>query len=113
MWVQVSLVFLKVQSGMMPCNEMHIVVEFMKRILKISSLASYLLWFSNQVAEGLILEKTTCPLGVVLVVYESCPDALVQVQMRSCSMYSTIWGNFVCVSVGFWLDSIASFIYYF
>ena len=37
-------------------------------------------WFvSLQIADGLVLEKTSCPLGVLLIVFESRPDALVQV----------------------------------
>ncbi|KAJ8423228.1 hypothetical protein Cgig2_027654 [Carnegiea gigantea] len=32
----------------------------------------------TEVADGLILEKTSCPLGVLLIVFESRPDALVQ-----------------------------------
>ncbi|OAY64571.1 Delta-1-pyrroline-5-carboxylate synthase, partial [Ananas comosus] len=31
----------------------------------------------TQLADGLILEKTSCPLGVLLIVFESRPDALV------------------------------------
>ncbi|KAJ0988365.1 hypothetical protein J5N97_006721 [Dioscorea zingiberensis] len=34
---------------------------------------------SNLFADGLILEKTSCPLGVLLIVFESQPVALVQV----------------------------------
>lgn len=33
-----------------------------------------------QLADGLILEKTSSPLGVLLIVFESRPDALVQVK---------------------------------
>nr|QNH91005.1 putative delta-1-pyrroline-5-carboxylate synthase [Haloxylon ammodendron] len=33
----------------------------------------------TEVADGLILEKTSCPLGVLLIVFESRPDALVQI----------------------------------
>ncbi|KAK9677507.1 hypothetical protein RND81_11G147900 [Saponaria officinalis] len=33
----------------------------------------------TEVADGLILEKTSCTLGVLLIVFESRPDALVQI----------------------------------
>lgn len=33
----------------------------------------------TEIADGLILEKTSCPLGVLLIVFESRPDALVQI----------------------------------
>ncbi|XP_057523736.1 delta-1-pyrroline-5-carboxylate synthase-like isoform X2 [Amaranthus tricolor] len=33
----------------------------------------------NEIADGLVLEKTSCPLGVLLIVFESRPDALVQI----------------------------------
>ncbi|CAL9144631.1 unnamed protein product [Musa hybrid cultivar] len=33
----------------------------------------------TELAEGIILEKTSCPLGVLLIVFESRPDALVQI----------------------------------
>ncbi|KAK4480978.1 hypothetical protein RD792_011842 [Penstemon davidsonii] len=33
----------------------------------------------TELADGLILEKTACPLGVLLIIFESRPDALVQI----------------------------------
>nr|ALP82445.1 delta 1-pyrroline-5-carboxylate synthase [Lycoris radiata] len=58
---------------------------------KISSLANSIRVLANmedpigrvlmrtELADGLILEKTSCPLGVLLIVFESRPDALVQI----------------------------------
>lgn len=58
---------------------------------KISSLANSVRVLANmkdpvgcvvrrtEVADGLILEKTLCPLGVILIVFESRPEALVQI----------------------------------
>ncbi|KAL0918056.1 hypothetical protein M5K25_010044 [Dendrobium thyrsiflorum] len=59
--------------------------------LNISSLANSIRILANmedpvgcvvrrtEVADGLILEKTLCPLGVLLIVFESRPEALVQI----------------------------------
>nr|AMJ39523.1 aldehyde dehydrogenase 18B copy 2 [Bixa orellana] len=58
---------------------------------KISSLAKSIRVLANmeepigrvlqrtELADGLILEKTSCPLGVLMIVFESRPDALVQI----------------------------------
>jgi len=35
-----------------------------------------------QLADGLILEKTSSPLGVLMIIFESRPDALVQVKTK-------------------------------
>ena len=52
-------------------------------------------FISIQIADGLVLEKTSCPLGVLLIVFESRPDALVQV--RVCSVPSVSGFSFLCV----------------
>lgn len=52
-------------------------------------------FISIQLADGLILEKTSCPLGVLLIVFESRPDALVQVKV--CSVPSVSVFSFLCV----------------
>lgn len=44
--------------------------------------------FVHQLAEGLLLEKTSCPLGVLLIVFESRPDALVQVMVTHSFLYN-------------------------
>ena len=41
-------------------------------------------YFCPQLADGVFSEKVSCPLGVLLVISESSPDALVQVK----SLYS-------------------------
>lgn len=46
--------------------------------------------FFNQLADGFILDKTSSPLGVLLIIFESRPDALVQVKSRHiCSFVIT------------------------
>lgn len=48
----------------------------------------WILYF--QLADGLLLEKTSSPLGVLLIIFESRPDALVQVHNTSL--------NIICIS---------------
>ncbi|XP_074582434.1 delta-1-pyrroline-5-carboxylate synthase 1-like isoform X2 [Curcuma longa] len=71
--------------------EKSLISRLMLKPGKISSLANSVRALANmedpiscvlkrtEVADGLILEKTSCPLGVLLIVFESRPDALVQI----------------------------------
>nr|AKN79292.1 delta1-pyrroline-5-carboxylate synthase 1 [Betula platyphylla] len=72
-------------------REMAIAARESSRRLQISSLANSIRVLANmedpigcilkktEVADGLVLEKTSSPLGVLLIVFESRPDALVQI----------------------------------
>lgn len=46
--------------------------------------------FFTQLADGVILEKVSCPLGVLLVVFESRPDALVQVNVMDINLFTYV-----------------------
>lgn len=54
--------------------------------------------FCIQISDGLVLEKTSSPMGVLLVVFESRPDALVQVNIKIPS-YKTLWHLFIAKDV--------------
>ncbi|THU68276.1 hypothetical protein C4D60_Mb08t02200 [Musa balbisiana] len=72
-------------------HDMAVSARECSRRLQISSLANsirvladmedpiYRVLKRTELAEGIILEKTSCPLGVLLIVFESRPDALVQI----------------------------------
>lgn len=52
-----------------------------------------------QLADGLILDKISCPLGVLLIIFESRPDALVQVR-NQISLIHNIQYSFLLIILG-------------
>lgn len=58
--------------------------------------------FLNQLAEGFILDKTSSPLGVLLIIFESRPDALVQVKRMGKSLMPYDLTFCLCVSLICW-----------
>ncbi|KAL6326757.1 hypothetical protein AAG906_010932 [Vitis piasezkii] len=80
-----------VEAAQLAGYEKSLVSRLVLKPGKISSLANSIRVLANmeepighvlkrtEVADGLILEKMSCPLGVLLIVFESRPDALVQI----------------------------------
>ena len=73
---------------------------------------SFVLWillFSNkyyliQLSDGFILDKTSSPLGVLLVIFESRPEALVQVYTWPTLLL------LILIKVSWWIRTIDSLI---
>ncbi|KAL8208504.1 hypothetical protein R6Q57_007916 [Mikania cordata] len=61
-----------------PLNNIHALAESVRRLAEMEEPIGQVLK-RTELAEGLVLEKKSCPLGVLLIVFESRPDALVQI----------------------------------
>ncbi|KAD2080474.1 hypothetical protein R6Q59_032808 [Mikania micrantha] len=59
-------------------SKIHALAESVRRLAEMEEPIGQVLK-RTELAEGLVLEKKSCPLGVLLIVFESRPDALVQI----------------------------------